>query len=169
VIPAPPPPADSGPGPRPEWWRLRFDRACEGIAHLRPNPETQQRLAAVEYSLVEAEGDRVRLVQAVERLDPERVAADLKRALRSGANDDLVLALRRQHETVNGLLNRIEELDQRVTTTLVDVETLAARLTELTLSGLGSGRAAETARAELEQLDLDVTTLAEAHRELADL
>jgi hypothetical protein len=136
------------------------------IDRNRPTAEVSHRLGAIERSLVEADADRDGLVTVLAQLDPERASADLKRALRTpGTSEDLVASLRRRHETVNDLLNRLGDLDQRVETTLVDLETLAARSAEVAL--LARGR--DDTEEHLARLDLDLAALAEAHRELADL
>ncbi len=131
----------------------------------QPGHMIEHQLVAVERSLVEAEQDRANLGQAVAGLEPERVTAELKTALRSpGVDQGLVDSLRRRHETVNDLLNRLDALDQRVERTVADLETLAARVS------VGAvGRGSERARQELEQLELDVEALAAAHREIEHL
>lgn len=146
-------------------WQDRVDRARAVILGNRPGPVIENQLATVERSLVEAEGDRRHLRRTVADLQPERVSADLKAALRSpDVSDTLVTSLRRRHETVNDLLNRLDRLDQQVEATVADLETLAARTSEIALR---SGTA--TAAREIEQLGLDVEALAAAHREIEHL
>lgn len=150
-------------GPAP--WRTRFDSARATILAARPSPMIESQVGAVERSLNEAETDRQALHQAIAGIDPARVGAELKTALRSGdGNDHLIASLRRRHETVSDLLNRLERLDQQVDATVADLETLAARTVAGGLRSDGDG-----ARRELDQLHDDVEALAQAHRELEAL
>ena len=149
-----------------EPWRSRVGTARASILANRPSPMIEHQLEAVERSLAEAADDRDRLRRATAGLDPARVTAELKAALRSpDASEPLVDSLRRRHEMVNDLLNRSDQLDQRIEATVTDLETLAARTTTLGLRGDDG----EQARRELEQLNLDVELLAQAHRELDEL
>ena len=135
------------------------------ILRQRPGNMIEHQLAAVERSLVEADADRANLEQAVAGLDPERVTGELKAALRAPAVDQsLIDSLRRRHETVNDLLNRLDDLDRRVAVTVADLETLAARVS---VGAVGQG--GDRAQEELAQLELDVEALAAAHREIEDL
>ena len=94
-------------------WRARFDAARATMAAARPSAMIESQIGAVERSLQEADGDRQTLGHAIVGIDPDRVTAELKAALRSGAgNDRLIASLRRRHETVNDLLNRLEQLDR---------------------------------------------------------
>lgn len=137
--------------------------ARSSILGDRPSPLITKQIDAVERSLAEAADDRARLEQATTALDPPKVTAELKAALRSpGADDSLIASLRRRHETVNDLLNRKERLDQRIEATVTDMETLALRTATHGLRGDDGAQA----RKELDQLNLDVELLAQAHREL---
>ncbi|MEL6983119.1 MAG: hypothetical protein AAFO29_11905 [Actinomycetota bacterium] len=150
----------------PEPWQRRVGSARASILGDRPSPMIINQIDAVERSLGEAAQDRARLARATADLDPQRVTAELKAALRSpGADEALVASLRRRHETVNDLLNRRERLDQRIEATVTDLETLALRTAAQGLRG-DDGK---QARRELDQLSLDVELLAQAHRELDHL
>lgn len=150
----------------PEPWLRRVGAARSAILGDRPSPLIVQQIDAVERSLAEAADDRARLERATSDLDPPRVTAELKAALRTpGADEALVASLRRRHETVNDLLNRKERLDQRIEATVTDMETLALRTAT---QGLRADDG-EQARKELDQLNLDVELLAQAHRELDHL
>ena len=137
------------------------------IRRHRTDAVTEARLDRVEAALAIADQDRAKLDAAVRQLDPARVSAELKAALRNGDTPErLVTTLRRRHEMVHSLSNRLEEINQQIDLTLADLETLAARITHTSFAPAGSD---ETLDAELDQLHLDVTALAAAHREIADL
>ncbi len=157
--------ADRGSPPPPPAWQRRVDRARATILGNRPGDLIENQLATVQRSLSEAEGDRVHLHRTLSGLDQARVSADLKAALRSpDADPALVASLRRRHETVNDLLNRLDQLDQQIEATVTDLETLAFRTSELGLRATD-----DAARREIDQLALDVKALEAAHREIEHL
>lgn len=124
----------------------------------------------IERSLTTAVDDRERLEQVLTDLDPERATAELKAALRSrsspeDADTPEITSLRRRHDTINALQNRLDELSRRIERTFVDVETLAAQTAVASLASSDDGGVAE----QLRQLTDDAAALEAAHRELADL
>lgn len=155
----PPPPSATA-------WRQRVDSARALIRHHRHDPTTEARLDRVQVSLDQAAADQASLRQAVAHLDPDRVARELKAAMRAtDRSEPLVATLRQRYETVHALQNQLDELSQRIDATVADVETLAAR-TAQTMLGAGS---APTLDSELGQLNDDLTALAAAHDEIAAL
>ena len=142
-----------------------MNRHAEGTLRAERVDELVQALHA-------AEADRAALHAAIDELGGDRVPDDLKQALRDaqrrpgGADDARVAALRRRHETVNGLRNRAEELSRRIDATVSDLELLAARTVELSVGRrLLDGDVGD----ELARLHDDLTALELAHEELRDL
>ncbi|MEM9564042.1 MAG: hypothetical protein AAGA93_15590 [Actinomycetota bacterium] len=157
--------ADPTTPPPPPAWQGRVDRARATILDNRPGELIESQLGTVQRSLSEAEQDRRHLHRTLSGLDQAKVSADLKAALRSpDADPALVASLRRRHETVNDLLNRLDQLDQQIEATVADLETLAIRTGEF---GLRAGD--DAARREIDQLALDVQALEAAHREIEHL
>lgn len=118
-------------------------------------------------SLDQAAADQASLQQAVAHLDPDRVASELKTAMRAtDRSEPLVATLRQRYETVHALQNQLDELTQRIDATVADVETLAAKTAQ---TMLGAGSSSPALDAELGQLNDDLTALAAAHDEIAAL
>ncbi len=115
-----------------------------------------------------AEADRASLRAALADLDPDRAAAELKNALRSrldptAEDTALIATMRRRHDTVSTMANRLEELEGHIDATLVDLDLLVARIHERTLDRSPNKQSLAD---ELERLRIDSIALAEAHREL---
>ena len=158
--PVPPPP-----GPP---WRQRVQAARAIIRRHKTDAVAEARLDRVEAALAIADQDRAKLDAAVRQLDPARVSAELKAALRSGDTPErLVTTLRRRHEMVHSLSNRLEEMNQQI-----DLRPWpTSKPWPLASPTRRSPRPAATRHStpSFDQLHLDVTALAAAHREIADL
>jgi hypothetical protein len=125
----------------------------------------------VRRSVAEALVDRVRLQQVLAGLDPERATAELKAALRARSRPDEpdnphIAALRRRHETIAAVRNRLDELTMSIERTLVDVDTLVAQSAAAAIGSLGTAGSVDE---HVNRLRDDVSALAEAHRQLSDL
>ncbi len=171
--PPPPTPATGTPVPgaptEPEW-SARIDTARAMLRDLH-GASFDDHLTAIDRALRTADLDRAELARAIRRLDPDRAAAELKAALRSrrdatGPDDPLVLTLRRRHESIHALQNRLDDLDRHIEATLVDLDVLVARSVEQSLVRSSAPIRLDD---ELERLRLDAEALAAAHAELADL
>lgn len=157
-------------GTTPRWGeRLAIARSLVAdAAAARPWIATLvARLDDLELSLVAAEADRRRITEAIDRLQPERAARELKDALRRQArgeqiDDAIVETLRRRHTTIHQLTDRAEQIVVRIDAAVADAEHIAARAVELAL-GHGPG-AIEPEIARLEQ-DLLALELARAELE----
>jgi predicted RNase H-like nuclease (RuvC/YqgF family) len=127
------------------------------------------RLGDVERSLLEAEQDLATVATALRQLDPERATRELKDALRAshrGQTSPHVEALRRRHDTILKVQDRQDQLRRGIDSTLADVEQLAARCVELSLST----RIDDTVLAgELDTLRTDLHALELAHQDLRAL
>lgn len=161
-------PADDAPPPP---WKARVERARDLIRRHARDPVTEARLDSIESALEQASADRARLAAAVVELEPDRVARELKEALRTrpdptGPDSPAIATLRRRYESVHALENRLESLDARIDTTLVDLEAYAAAVVE---TSFRAGGGAEILAAQLEALNADAAALAAAHDELSSL
>ncbi len=128
-------------------------------------------MADVRRSVADALADRDRLHEVLRGLDPERAASELKAALRARARPDEpdsghISALRRRYETAAALQNRLDELTDSIERTLVDVDTLVAESAVAAIGSLGDGGSIDD---QVSRLRDDVSALAAAHQELADL
>ena len=150
----------------------RLDAARERLAQgPGGSVSTDAVLADVRRSVAEALTDRLRLQQVLAGLDPERAAAELKAALRARARPDEpdnehVAALRRRHETIAAVRNRLDELTTGIERTLVDVDTLVAQSAAAAIGSLGTAGSVDD---HVDRLREHVSTLAEAHRQMSDL
>ena len=86
-------------------------------------------------------------------LDPERVTAELKQARRSGAADDVIGALQDRFASTQRLLNRRDELRDRLPVLEARLGTAVARAAELALTSPAS------ASAEIAGLERDLDGL----------
>ena len=157
--------SDPTPVPR---WRARYDAAREVVEDRRPPEWLLGGLAEVERALTDADADIERLAATIERLGPERVAADLKDALRrpaiGGEHERLVDSLRERYEAVHRLVNRREELEATMERALTDLEVLAARA-----AVIGVGDDAWRLDDGVRRITDDLLALERAHDEVADL
>ena len=148
--------------------RLAAARAT--IADHGADPAALDLIDQIDGAVTTARADRRKLEGSLASLDADRAAAELKAALRerptpSSPDTPRITALRRRHETIARLANRVEEIDDQIRRTLVDAETLAA---QTIVSTLDRAEDAEFRR-QLSTLQRDAASLAEAHRTIADL
>lgn len=128
------------------------------------------RLADLDRLLIDAEADHARIGTAVAGLDLDRATAELKAAMRSQGpspspdQQRLVATLQARYESIHDLINRQTSIRRSIDQALAEVDLLAVRSVEL------------GARADRWQLDdtvarlqIEMTALEQAHRELADL
>ncbi len=161
--------------PPPELWQQRFDSALRLIGEHVSDPSILRRVSDLEVSLVTADADRRRLEATLAQLDTERATRELKAALRrnlespSPANEALVDSLKRRHESIHALQDRIELLERSVDQTIADLEILAASTVELALRpGAGGGDRLGEHDAVIADLQRDLEVLEQVHRDLAD-
>lgn len=157
--------SDPTPVPR---WRVRYDAAREVVDGRRPPAWLLADLGEVERALIEADADIDRLNATIERLGPDRAAADLKDALRRPAigaeHQRLVDSLRERYEAVHRLVNRRDELEATIERALTDLEVLAARA-----AVIGVGDDAWRLDDGVRRITEDLLALERAHAEVADL
>jgi hypothetical protein len=159
--------ATSSPQPS---WRQRFDEARRLVVAQSPPPWMIERLDALDRLLVEAESDHARIGAAVDQLDLGRATAELKAAMRgqgpspSPDQQRMVATLQARYESINQLANRQVAIRRSIDQALADVDLLAARSVELGARADG-WQVDET----VERLQIEMTALEQAHRELADL
>lgn len=159
-----------GPKETPPPWKGRIDRA-RNLALSYDNSElTKLRLDEIEAALSQANQDKERLTDALAQLDPDRVAAELKGALRSrpdptAPDTPVIETLRRRYESVHTLRDRLDSLENRIEMSLIDIEACAAAIID---SSLGAGGGA-VMRSHLDALHTDALSLAAAHDEIAAL
>ena len=156
------------PKPAPPPWRGRVDRARKLILSYDDSELTELRLDEIDDALVQANQDKERLAAALSQLDPDRVAAELKEALRSrpdptAPDTPVITTLRRRYESVHALQDRQVALETRIEISLVDIEACAAAIID---SSLRSGERAAM-RSHLDALHSDALALASAHDEIA--
>lgn len=157
---------DSNPIPPP--WKGRADRARDLILSYDSSDLTRLRLDEIEGALLQASQDKERLADAVGQLDPERVAAELKQALRARSDPTspdtpVIMTLRRRYESVHALQDRLVSLEDRIEMSLVDIEACAAAIIDSSLRAGGSA----AMRPHLDALHADALALAAAHDEVA--
>ena len=157
-----------GAKPTPPPWKGRVDRARQLILSYDSSELTELRLAEIETALLQASRDKERLTDALAQLDPDRVAAELKEALRSRSDPTVpdtpvITTLRRRYESVHTLQDRLVSLENRIEVSLVDIEACAAAIIDSSLRA-GGGAAART---HLDALHADAVALAAAHDEVA--
>lgn len=129
-----------------------------------------ERLDGLDRLLLDAEADHARIGEAVVRLDLDRATAELKSALRAQGPSPtpeqlrLVATLQARYESIHDLINKQTVIRRSIDQALAEVDLLAVRSVEL------------GARADRWQLDdtvgrlqIEMTALEQAHRELADL
>jgi hypothetical protein len=151
-------------------WQGRVDRARDLIRRYDSGELTQLRLDEIEAALAQASEDRQMLAETLEQLNPDRVAAELKQALRSRPDPTqpdtaIITTLRRRYESVHALQDRLGDLETRIEASLVDLEACAAAIIG---SSLGAGGGTAMAR-HLDALHADAVALAAAHDEVAAL
>lgn len=132
----------------------------------------------VEIEVERASIARHELVAALGALEPDRIEAELKTALRersqladtSDDKDDhnrLVHSLQRRRETMHQLRDRSERLDLMINTAVADVENLVAQHAEL--ASLAPTMRAEVLAEQVDHLRVDLDLLRAAHAELDDM
>lgn len=158
------------PEPTPEDARIEAARAT--VLRVAPESSALALIDDIQQAVATARADRARLREVLDGLDPDRATADLKQALRerpSPLDPDTphILALRRRHETVAEVRNRLDDLARRIERALVDVETLAAQTAAASIRVDGIDD--DELDGRLRRLSDDAASLAAAHQELSDL
>lgn len=148
--------------------RLASARAT--IADHGADPSALRLIEEIDVAIAVAQEDRHKLQSSWQALGPERAASELKEALRrrptpTSPDTPEIVALRRRHETISRLANRVDEIDEQIGRTLADAETLAA---QTIVTAIDRSEDAEFRR-QLTALQRDAEALAAAHREVADL
>jgi chromosome segregation ATPase len=153
-------------------WTARVSAARATVERRASVAFVAERFDDLERALHAAEADRTELASAIDELGADRVTGELKEALRElerrpdARGEARVAALRRRHETVHELRNRLDDLGARIDATVADLELLAARAVALSVDRQ-LGR--HDLEAELTRLHDDLTALEHAHEELRDL
>ena len=160
-------------------WKVRLDSAR---AQLKDSPAGDDgmisQIDTVELEVERASKAQAELAGALEGLEPDRIEAELKSALRvrsqladtSDGHDDhdrLVRSLQRRRETMHELRDRSERLDLMINTAVADVENLVAQQVEL--ASLAPTMRAEVLAEQVDHLRVDLDSLRAAHAELDDL
>jgi hypothetical protein len=133
------------------------------VAGLQPGP-VRDRLAATGervdagvtavWSTAQRAGELERLLAS---LDPDRVTAEYKRAKRTAADDPaLEAALAQRFESVQRLLNALDDTEERLRLLDARLSAAVARVAEVALLG---GTGADEVGAELENVVEELTTL----------
>ncbi len=153
------------PGPRDP----RLAAARSTIADHGADPTALALIDEIDSAIETARTDRRKLESSLAALDPGRAAAELKVALRhrpspTAPDTPEITALRRRHETISRLANRVDDIDEQIARTLIDAETLAA---QTIVTAIDRTEDAEFQR-QLGALQRDAAALAAAHRDLAD-
>ena len=157
---------EQSPGPRDP----RLAKARATIADHGADPAALELIDEIDGAIDVARTDRRKLEASLAALDPARATAELKTALRrraspTDADTPEIAALRRRHETISRLANRVDDIDEQISRTLVDAETLAA---QTIVTAIDRSEDAEFRR-QLSTLQRDAALLADAHRDVADL
>lgn len=149
----------------------RIDRARKAIEDRGDTrPVVRHTLDKVESAIGVAIEDRARIDQALDQLDQDRIAAELKSALRAkpdptAPDSAQVLSLRKRHEATHALHNRRDEVATAIERALVDLETLVAQAAMSRVSS--SDEAMDDVAHWLGRLDDDVQALTATHDVLA--
>lgn len=160
-------------------WKVRLDAAR---SQLRASSQSDDGLVG-QIDIVEAEVERAtearnELGSALTALEPERIEAELKTALRNRSqladtsndqadHDRLVRSLQRRRESMHELRDRSERLDLMVNTAVADVENLVAQHVEL--AALAPTMRAEVLAEQVDHLRMDLDSLRAAHTELEEM
>jgi len=125
----------------------------------------------VEVQLQTVVGDCVQLELTIEQLNPTDATRTLKVALRQRASatepdTPEIESLRRRHDTVHGLMNRLYALRSNMDRILVEVDTLVAQSVTASIAPAGHDPILDV---QIRQLTSDAAALAAAHDELAHL
>lgn len=147
----------------------RIAAAQDLLARYAPGPVAEEAVATVQRAVAEATDDRARLRRVIADLQPDRVTADLKAALRGRTDptaDDTprISALRRRYESVNRLQSQLDSVEELADGIIAELEALAAE----TVAARTAGTSAVTDEV-LQRLADDATALAAAHREVEQL
>jgi hypothetical protein len=148
--------------------QVRLDEARASIRRHNSTSPVLDVLDDVERSLESAVQDCVRLEQTIEQLNPTKATQDLKLALRmrpnaNSSDSEQISALRRRHDTVHALMNRLSGLRGRMDRTLIDVDTMVAQSVTAVVASDSYDRMLER---QLGQLTDDAAGLTKAHQEL---
>jgi hypothetical protein len=135
------------------------------VAGLRPGP-VRDRLAATGervdagvaavWSTAQRAGELERLLAS---LDPDRVTDEYKRAKRSAGDSELEAVLAQRFESVQRLLNALDDTEERLRLLDTRLSAAVARVAEVALVG---GTGAEEVGAELDTVVGELTTLRQA-------
>ncbi len=147
----------------------RIDAAKARLSRFAP-ASTEALIGDLRMAVADALADRERLRALIGELNPERIGAELKQALRerrdpSAEDDRRVASLRSRYESVSHLQNKLDEVEGNIATALVDLDTTVAEAAAAALASQESGNVDR----HLQQLKADTAALAAAHRELEHL
>lgn len=99
--------------------------------HGEPRPIVVHSIDKIEDAVTRALADCTRISESLEDFDQDRIGNELKAALRTKSrptdpDTPQILSLRRRHEAVHALRNRLEERTADIDRALVDLETFVA-------------------------------------------
>lgn len=149
--------------PHPELEQVRAARDA-----LAGDPAALAVLDEVEASLEVALEDRDRLRASLVELDLDKATSELKAALHARPSVTVpdtpaIASLRQRYDTINVVRRRVRSVEDRIATTLIDLDTLRANVAAMPSFGAGSS-------AELSaRLAGDAAALRAAHEELEGL
>lgn len=150
----------------------RVDVAREAILkHGEPRPVVLHTVDKVRAAIEQALADRDQVGDSLTSFDEERIAAELKAALRTKArptdpDTPHILALRRRHEAVHALHNRRDDIAEGIERSLADLETFAA---ERAMAAMRSDDVFADLSHWIDTLDADARSLNATHDALDNI
>jgi len=147
----------------------RVDAAREAILkHGEPRPVVLHTVDKVRAAIEQALADRDQVADSLTSFDEQRIADELKAALRSkprptDPDTPHVLALRRRHEAVHALHNRRDAIAEGIERSVADLETFAA---ERAMAAMQSDEVFADLGHWINTLDADARSLTASHETL---
>ena len=150
--------------------RRRFDAARQLIEHSSSLSTFVTTLERIDESLTSALAARSQLLARLDQIDAAGIDRELKQALRRvGRDAPEVRLLQDRRQVVIGLRDEIDDVDEHVHRTVLDVEALAARGVASSLRPAVTQELTNTMAEDLALLKADTAALEAARRELEGL
>ncbi|MEM7091842.1 MAG: hypothetical protein AAF567_02470 [Actinomycetota bacterium] len=149
----------------------RIDDARKALRrHGEPRPVIMHTVDKIEAAIDVALDDRRRIGDSLGDFDADRIAAELKTALRTkprptDPDDDRILSLRRRHEAVHALHNRRDEIHATIERTLADLDTFVAERAMALATSRSDGTFEDLSR-WIDTLNDDAAHLSDTHAAL---
>lgn len=144
----------------------RVDAAREAILkQSEPRPVVLHTVNKVRAAIEQALTDRDRVADSLASFDEQRIAGELKTALRTKAHPtdpdtSHIMSLRRRHEAVHALHNRRDAITKGIERSLADLETFVA---ERAMTTMRSDDVFADLDHWIDTLDADARSLAASH------